>query len=1450
MASPINNSQISPVGKTIFQSIEQSSSLHHLASTMKKVIAIKKTEGTGINPSKELVLILEKTSHCLDNLNQSFSNSSQSLIRKNYSIKELGDLKVIHQTIDKIKDHYLGQSAVKQDSNIEKTYQNVVGKLNLYQNLVQQQISSQSEAKEIKEIPVIGMLMALDIHAVDHNAAIAHGCQIGIAQELPVITTLSVLKESELENGVYNKDFQVLKDQDKWLVFKHTQSDLVVLIPVSCFPELSPVEKLRSLGYHSEKLELLNPKLVERDILDRDFPNILWSKKATVDDLLNLLNKGAQVKRCIQIYGHGSDSCIASMEISKYQHFLGGLDERGTAYLGVFSCQATGESSLKQVGKEMNSTLEHPIHFPIVLTSSGGTLASIQDTPTGGLFSRLQEMLSRKKSLTFQELTKAFETGGSIGKNFSVLMPHSARAPHFFQPFGISPKIAIVTGMSIAKQRLKKGEPLILKDKRVVRLTSLHVDVPLKIVNTSSLSIPALVSEIPGPAHHLCEHLIIDKGGLEDFVFHSFGIYRKGKTNSTLVNLVGATSHKAFFIKRLDCQEGTFYNVTLEMSPQGCRLLCREPEGKEKEMRYLEFVWEKGSLQKPKSLTPLQYALKASQILKDTRPLPEALSIYGNETSLSLPQIQEPSETEKNQLILGYLFFGKKWSSEVQTNIAMLTIPEKVLLLQQGVSQNKVELTAYLLEELRSSDKISLNFLLQQAIQNNRVETLKILLKEQPNLEQIDQQGRTPLIQAIINGNAAIVKLLVDHKVQVEQGSEKGFTPLRLAAKLGYSEVVEVLLQAKAKIDDQDTMGYSALILAALENKMDVCKILIQNGANTSLKDENGMTALMHAIIAGAPEGIETLIEHTDPNLGDNRMQTALHFACAKGRIDTVKLLVQHQANLDVKNAIERTPLHVASRNGNQDIVKLLAEHKANVNAVDQNGVTPLLDASLAGHLQAVEVLLKNGADIKAVNKEKSSPLHCACNGGWKETAQILLQYHADPNQVNANGETPLIIAAQNQYLSLASLLLENGADVNHADNEKKTSLLHALEFKKPLLAAYLVKKGARLPQEEFSRKTEMIFKVLVECCKETPSVALSFLKETFSSYLDDPDARKQILSTLLPLFIAHSRDSGQDLKPLITWFLHNGAELNGQWDGRAILPEAVKYKDLVFINMLVEAGASVDDFSTGAVESALGNAVRNGDLSIMAALMKHGATLAKGEHIPFEDISQEMKAMLIEYAGALTARNPQDLFAAQIRHNLIEKEGGSQDKEDEALPPLAATISAGSELDFKQGDVINAWVDNLKAYRDKNQSQARDKILQVIRNSSNILDLPYIDTIFLAGIIKGDEEVCRELLSRKIPLNQVDRSYGATPLIAACIKLGGHEVLLSILETPGVDVNQPDKSGATPLMHAAKNGNLDAVAWLLKRGADPSLVDSKGRKALDYAAQESNPFILSLLRP
>ena len=94
-------------------------------------------------------------------------------------------------------------------------------------------------------------------------------------------------------------------------------------------------------------------------------------------------------------------------------------------------------------------------------------------------------------------------------------------------------------------------------------------------------------------------------------------------------------------------------------------------------------------------------------------------------------------------------------------------------------------------------------------------------------------------------------------------------------------------------------------------------------------------------------------------------------------------------------------------------------------------------------------------------------------------------------------------------------------------------------------------------------------------------------------------------------------------------------------------------------------------------------------------------------------------------------------------------------------------------------------------------------------------------------AIIAEDIEQVREFLRYGINLNELDE-YGFTPLVEAAI--ADNFQITKLLIESGANPNLQDSVGGTPLQWAAENNNLDIARLLLRMGANPNSYNVSGQ--------------------
>jgi ankyrin repeat protein len=181
--------------------------------------------------------------------------------------------------------------------------------------------------------------------------------------------------------------------------------------------------------------------------------------------------------------------------------------------------------------------------------------------------------------------------------------------------------------------------------------------------------------------------------------------------------------------------------------------------------------------------------------------------------------------------------------------------------------------------------------------------------------------------------------------------------------------------------------------------------------------------------------------------------QTPLHIAARRGFKSIVQLLLEHQADMQLKDSKGRTPLHYAAEEGKYEVVEVLLNKcieitKQNlIDAKDKSGNTPL-HYSLVNKDRGEKIarlLLKSGADKNALNDQKWAPIHVAAAFNKPEIIEQLLTNNPDikVDVQDAKGKTPLHWAVKPDHESVVEQLLNAGADVNIVEQEKKWTPLH-----------------------------------------------------------------------------------------------------------------------------------------------------------------------------------------------------------------------------------------------------------------------------------------------------------------------------------------------------------------------------------------------------------------------
>lgn len=381
----------------------------------------------------------------------------------------------------------------------------------------------------------------------------------------------------------------------------------------------------------------------------------------------------------------------------------------------------------------------------------------------------------------------------------------------------------------------------------------------------------------------------------------------------------------------------------------------------------------------------------------------------------------------------------------------------------------------------------------------NFFETTQALLDKGADPNERDNYGHAPLHWAITD--SAITRLLVERGALVDCNTNGNETPLLWSTIAGQVEVVTTLLDLGASIDAPNHYGFTALHGAAFTGCLEVAKELLHHGADCNIEDKDGWTALQAAIVSGKHELVNLLkgktwdgekifhevsqaLLHTDVlylmkemaarkatrsvvvsglrnviNSGwTSRLLALLEDGADIDAIDEVggmtalthaawlhadamvPLLLDHGADINLRDLDDRTALHWAADGTYADLVEALLDRGAEID-IKVNGWTPLLLAGRKWDEFSAQILVKRGADVNARDFHGRSVLHWFTIQGCRETVPFLLENGVNVDIQDHFGQTALHWAVASDHPVIARRLLGGQASASMQAHDGSTAM-------------------------------------------------------------------------------------------------------------------------------------------------------------------------------------------------------------------------------------------------------------------------------------------------------------------------------------------------------------------------------------------------------------------------
>lgn len=367
----------------------------------------------------------------------------------------------------------------------------------------------------------------------------------------------------------------------------------------------------------------------------------------------------------------------------------------------------------------------------------------------------------------------------------------------------------------------------------------------------------------------------------------------------------------------------------------------------------------------------------------------------------------------------------------------------------------------------------------------------------------------------------------------------------------------------------------------------------------------------------------------------------------------------------------------------------------------------------------------------------------------------------------------------------------------------------------------------------------------------------LAALKESIKAFgltLKETDKHG---STLLH----HATRAGQ--VPVMKYLLENGVELDAvDKDGNTALHLGACGGHMEALGLLLNSGASV----------ATVNNIKDAPIHT-AAREKSGKALGAFISRPGMDFS--LKAFRNRTIAHIIAESD-NIECCKVLHEELSKKGPvdpkvahtsgsiclcSKDDDGLTVVHLAARKNSYKVLEFFIQHCKSHTIDNLLGFVDEEDSTPLHAAVDAGNFEVACVLLKYgaCPTVLKGDIppplhlacAQGRMGMVREItkLHGVQILRSVDQN-GRSPLHYSALSIHSHCIISLIAHEggEGIDINQQDSRGRTPLHMSISSGNLSGMKEFLARGGDPFVKDNEGHNALHFAVLHNRKAIIEAL--
>ena len=398
---------------------------------------------------------------------------------------------------------------------------------------------------------------------------------------------------------------------------------------------------------------------------------------------------------------------------------------------------------------------------------------------------------------------------------------------------------------------------------------------------------------------------------------------------------------------------------------------------------------------------------------------------------------------------------------------------------------------------------------IEMAANHNNLKMVKCLLKK--NIKILPANKHEALTIAAKRGYTKVVEAILDKEPDLlNKPDDNGNTALMLAAESGMMETVKFLIQErKAKLTNRNNLRVSIFDIAMQQKSNELLEYLINlNTDGTCLWEINDSFYIHTAVANGDIQKIKFLQDSEGAGVllqQDENGNSFVHTAAANNCHELLDHLLRDDDDFsELQNKMNETALHVAVKRGHLESVRVLLDKQARLDVADNNGQTPLhaAVASNSASLKIVELLLEKmlGPMQETLLNEQDSngntALHLAAMHRRPEVIRLLQKLY--PDTENKDGETALHVAAKvgtaEEVRTILQMFYTNtGTNIDHKDEAGYSALYHSACAGDPEKLSLIMSYGADLSQTTDNGGT--ILHGMIDLNKEYPALSDKYIK-------------------------------------------------------------------------------------------------------------------------------------------------------------------------------------------------------------------------------------------------------------------------------------------------------------------------------------------------------------------